>query len=85
MLYYIVNLASLKVLETYTNVAETFKKINKGCCSASQAIMHLHWFKRNPTIKYLSFLWLQLRKPFAFDNISCLFKVCEHGNSLCVY
>ena len=72
MLYYkVILLASLKVLKSYSKIADMFK-----LKAVALLLKPLYTLKLNPTIKSLSFLWLQLRRSFAFDSISCLLKVC---------
>ena len=60
-------LASFNALETYSITADI-----QGYCSASQDIIHLHWFKHKPTMKYFSFIWLKVGKSFADDSDSCI-------------
>ena len=46
VLYYKIALLTYKLLENYFKIADNFKNLNQGSCSASQAIIHLHWFKK---------------------------------------
>ena len=47
---------------------------------ASLTIIHLHLYKLKPTIKYLLYVRLELKKYFAVDNFLCLFKeaICDY-------
>ena len=79
MLYYkVILLAGLKVLKSYSKIADMFK-----LKAVALLLKPLYTLKLNPTIKSLSFLWLQLRRSLLLTAFHAYLRFVY--NSLRIY